>query len=57
MDTQQRILNLEMALTEAKRQIKAKEATIESQAAQLEAQDEEAWDLVAKFTKLLKERE
>jgi uncharacterized Zn finger protein (UPF0148 family) len=50
-------LTLERQLSEAKRQIAAREATIESQARQLEAQDEQAWDLVRKFTKLLQERE
>jgi CII-binding regulator of phage lambda lysogenization HflD len=49
-------LTLERQLTEAKRQIAAREATIKDQARQLEAQDEQAWELVRKFTKLIEER-
>jgi hypothetical protein len=49
-------MTLERQLSEAKRQIAAREATIERQAKELEAQDDQAWDLVRKFTKLLEER-
>ena len=56
-DAQQRIMQLESINEELHRRILAMRKTIESQAMQLEAQDDQAWDLVSKFTKLLKGRD
>jgi predicted nucleic acid-binding Zn-ribbon protein len=53
MKDQQRILNLEMALREAKRQIAAREKTIVELGKELEAQNDQAWELVSKAIKLL----